>query len=132
MIYKTDYWPLPVLPESGKAPGSKTRASSNVSRPVTFQESLDTEIRRQHGVKLSAHAEKRLRQHQITLSPGDLEKIGRALQMAELKGSKDSLIICGDIAFIANVPNKTVVTALGGRQMTEQVFTNIDSAVIIK
>jgi len=52
--------------------------------------------------------------------------------MAELKGSKDSLIICGDIAFIANVSNKTVVTALGGRQMTEQVFTNIDSAIIIK
>jgi len=121
----------PVLPVVG--PASRNRTAGKVTgRTTSFKESLDREIRRQEGIKLSAHAEKRLRQYNISLAPEDLVKIDRALQTAAAKGARDSLIIYGDIALIASVPNRTVVTAVEGRPAGEQVFTNIDSAVIIK
>ena len=47
------------------------------------------------------------------------------------KGIRDSLVIVDDLAFIVNVPNKTVVTAMDSRETEENVFTNINGAVIM-
>ncbi|MDD4334572.1 MAG: flagellar protein, partial [Desulfotomaculaceae bacterium] len=68
----------------------------------------------------------------IVLAGEDLAKIGRAVSRAEAKGSRNSLIIYGDLALVASIRNKTVVTALDGKSSQEHVFTNIDSAVIVK
>lgn len=62
----------------------------------------------------------------------DLVRIGRAVKQAEAKGARESLIIFGDLALITSVRNKTVVTALDGTSTRDHVFTNIDSAVILK
>jgi flagellar operon protein len=40
-------------------------------------------------------------------------------------------VIVDDLAFIVNVPNKTVVTAMNSRETEENVFTNINGAVIM-
>lgn len=132
MIHKIDNWLPPVPPEGAPANKPGRGAVRPAGGAPSFKEALAREVGQQ-GVKLSAHAEKRLHQQKINLSPGDLQNIGRALNMAAAKGSRDSLILYGDLALVASITNRTVVTALGvSEQNREQVFNNIDSAVIIK
>ncbi|NMB80638.1 MAG: flagellar protein [Ignavibacteria bacterium] len=80
-------------------------------------------------VKFSNHALKRLESRNIQLSETDIEKIQSAVEKAELKGAKDSLVMMDKTAFIVNIPNKTVVTAMDVTGSNENVFTNIDSVV---
>jgi flagellar operon protein len=131
VIRRIDNW-LPPAPPVGAPANKAGRDAVRSASAASFKEMLAREAGQQE-VKLSAHAEKRLHQQKINLSPGDLQNIGRALKMAAAKGSRDSLILYGDLALVASVTNRTVVTALGSsEQNKEQVFTNIDSAVIIK
>jgi flagellar operon protein len=61
------------------------------------------------------------------------EKGGRAAEAARQageRGIKDSLILVDQLAFIVNVPNHTVVTAMDQTENKSNVFTNIDGAVI--
>ncbi|MBD3390407.1 MAG: hypothetical protein GF418_00195 [Chitinivibrionales bacterium] len=85
---------------------------------------------RVRGVKFSAHAQARLKSRNIEMTPEIMGKLDKAMNGAEKKGSKDSLVLLSDLAFIVNVPNRTVVTAMDGESLRENVFTNIDSAVI--
>ena len=80
-------------------------------------------------VKFSNHAMKRLESRNIQLSDSDLGKIQSAVEKAEMKGAKDSLVMMENTAFIVNIPNKTVVTAMEVSGSNENVFTNIDSVV---
>ncbi|MEW6652368.1 MAG: TIGR02530 family flagellar biosynthesis protein [Bacteroidota bacterium] len=80
-------------------------------------------------IKFSNHAMKRLESRNIQLSDVELNKIQDAVSKAESKGSKDSLIMMDKTAFIVNIPNKTVVTAIEVANSSENVFTNIDSVV---
>lgn len=96
-----------------------------------FQNVLQKELNKGQDLKFSAHAEKRLKEREIVLTREELVKIDRAVQKAEAKGGRESLIIYGELALIASIKNKTVVTALDKSSMDGHVFTNIDSAVII-
>lgn len=89
------------------------------------------EVFREQVVRLSQHAELRLRQRGITLQSDQLAKIDSAIDKAAAKGAKESLILLQDMAFIVNVKNRTVVTAMDGKSMKDNVFTQIDSAVIV-
>ncbi len=82
-------------------------------------------------LKFSHHAEVRMQQRGITLRPEQLGQIASAIEQAEAKGAKDSLILYRDIAMIVNVPSRTVVTAMDGKSLAGNVFTQIDSAVVI-
>jgi len=82
-------------------------------------------------LKLSNHAAKRLEQRGIELKTEQMKQIGSALDKAAAKGAKESLILMQDMAFIVNVKNRTVVTAMDSESMRDNVFTQIDSAVII-
>jgi flagellar operon protein len=90
-----------------------------------FQKELDK-------LKFSSHAIKRLESRNIQLSENEINKIQDALEKAESKGAKDSLVMMNDTAFIVNIPNKTVVTALSMEDSSENVFTNIDSVVFAR
>jgi flagellar operon protein len=87
-----------------------------------FQEELQK-------IKFSSHAQKRLETRNIQLNSEEMSRIQNAVEKAESKGSKDSLVMMNDTAFIVNVPNRTVVTALQVGQDNDNVFTNIDSVV---
>ncbi|MFZ5947248.1 MAG: TIGR02530 family flagellar biosynthesis protein [Stygiobacter sp.] len=80
-------------------------------------------------VKFSNHALKRLESRNIQLGENELSKIQDAIEKAEAKGSKDSLVLMDKTAFIVNIPNRTVVTAIEVANSNENVFTNIDSVV---
>lgn len=118
----------PPLPDS-KAGGMVSGAKANED---AFQKALQKELAKSGGLKFSAHAEKRLKERNIVLAGEDLAKINWAVRQAEAKGSRDSLIIYGDLALVTSVRNKTIVTAMDGKSSQEHVFTNIDSAVIVK
>lgn len=83
-------------------------------------------------LKLSAHAEKRLRERNITLNDADMEKISRAVSLAASKGVRNSLVIYHDLALVTSIQNRTVVTALDRHSESGRVFTNIDGAIIVE
>jgi len=80
-------------------------------------------------LKFSSHAIKRLKERKIKLNDDEMMKINSAVERAETKGSKDSLVMMNSTAFIVNIPNKTIVTAMPIDNGTENIFTNIDSVV---
>ncbi|MGE3972986.1 MAG: TIGR02530 family flagellar biosynthesis protein [Bdellovibrionales bacterium] len=82
-------------------------------------------------LKFSNHAVERMFSRGINLKPNDMTRLEGAIQKAEQKGSKDTLVLLGENAFIVNVKNKTVVTAMDQNQMKENVFTNIDSTIVL-
>lgn len=76
----------------------------------------------------SKHANERLVNRNISLSDEQIERLNEAAALAGSKGIKESLVMVDDLAFIVNVKNSTVVTALGDAD--SKVITNIDGAVI--
>jgi flagellar operon protein len=82
-----------------------------------------------HPLVFSKHANERLQSRNIALSQTQLERLASGTKIAGDKGIKDSLVMVDNLAFIVNVPNKTVVTAVNDG--SDKVFTNIDGAVII-
>ncbi len=83
------------------------------------------------GLKFSKHAMGRLADRNIELSDTQLMRLESGTKKAQLKGIRDSLVIVDQLAFIVNVPNQTVVTAMDSTETDENIFTNINGAVII-
>ncbi len=81
-------------------------------------------------LKFSAHAQTRMKSRDINLTKEMMSKLDKAVAGAKEKGSKDTLVLLSNLAFIVNIPNKTVVTAMEGNSIRDNVFTNIDSTVI--
>ena len=96
---------------------------------LVSQEILQSKSNEQ--LKFSKHATVRLADRGIELTDAQLERLNDGAQKAGQKGIRDSLVIVDDLAFIVNVPNKTVVTAMDSRETEENVFTNINGAVIM-
>ncbi|MNO39580.1 hypothetical protein D3C76_297130 [compost metagenome] len=116
-------YPSSVHPSTLQRPA----ASKNpVSPEVSFESVLQKNM-----LKFSNHAAKRLEQRGIELGSRQLDEISSAVDKAAAKGSKESLILMKDMALIVSVANRTVVTAMDGSSMKDNVFTQIDSAVII-
>jgi len=103
---------------------------SSTKNGKNFKEVLD-QINKSDQVIFSKHALQRLEKRNINLSKEDLNQISVAVNKAKDKGVKEALIILRDNAFITSVKNNTVITATTGEDLTENVFTNIDGAVII-
>jgi len=110
-----------------------TGNSGNISNNerLNFSDILNEQLSKQSELKFSKHAEMRLRSRNINLSGTQLERINQAVTKAEGKGVKDSLIIVDDIALVVSVKNKTVVTVNDKNELKNNVFTNIDGAVIL-
>jgi flagellar operon protein len=104
---------------------SLPRAASG--RGAGFADVLDKKI---NELKFSAHAQTRIKSRDIDLSPQVMEKLTNAVDSAQSKGSKNSLVLFSNAAFIVNVPTRTVVTAMDGENIRENIFTNIDSTVL--
>lgn len=118
----------------------KTNNSSNQQQKTnnnqrlqgqSFQDVLAKVNSSKQAVKISKHAQIRLNQRNITLTEADMIKIDEAIQKASEKGIKDALILLDNKAFVANIKNRTIITAATNEQLKENVFTNIDGAVIV-
>lgn len=80
--------------------------------------------------RFSKHALDRLTQRGIDVSGPTLGRLADGIQRAAAKGARNSVVLVDGTAFVASVPNNTVITAVTQDQMRSHVFTNIDSAVI--
>ena len=93
----------------------------------TFSEVLEQKGKE---VKLSSHAAARLKSRNIAWDASRQEKLNTLVDKAAAKGARESLVLMEDVAFIVSVRNRTVITAVDGQSLKENVFTNIDSAII--
>lgn len=117
----------------------KNDAAADAGSHVSFEEVLrktrqSKQAQDQIGIcplKFSKHASMRLEDRNISLSREQNERLESGVRKAGEKGIHDSLVIVDSLAFIVNIPNKTVVTALDKSEADENIFTNIDGAVII-
>lgn len=119
------YFPNPVQPV-----GRPTPSGGQPVKPVgdsPFAKVLE----QTQGVKFSQHAQDRLKARNINFSSDQLQQLEGAVTSVAQKGGKESLVMMGDAALVVSVKNRTVVTAMDRTQMKGNVFTNIDSAVII-
>lgn len=80
----------------------------------------------------------RLQTRNISLGPEDMNRLRDAVDRAEAKGAREALILMSgpsrdqDLAMVVSVKNRTVITAMEGDSMKDSVFTNIDSAVVVR
>jgi flagellar operon protein len=74
----------------------------------------------------------RLQSRNIQLSPDDVSRMNQMADKAAAKGAKQSLFMMGDTAMVVSIKNRVVITAVDSDSMKDNVFTNIDSAAIIK
>lgn len=114
------------LPKESKA------VSSSSDQVTSFSDILRKQFAEEASeLKFSKHATQRLDERNISLSVEQSERLNAGVQKASEKGINDSLVIVDSLAFIVNVPNQTVVTAMDQSESTDNnVFTNIDGAVI--
>lgn len=118
---------IPFIPAGGVERLKSDRAMPlNGIEKNAFNEVLTEEISK---LKFSGHAVKRINGRDIELSEIDMLRLEHAVDKAESKKSKDSLVILDETAFIVNVPNRTIVTLINKNQLNDNVITQIDSAV---
>jgi flagellar operon protein len=125
----TDRISVGQLYPSAIPPGRKPiqgSSSTNIPSGRSFQDILQDNV-----LRFSHHAEVRLQQRGIQLRPEQIAKLDSAVAHLAQKGANDSLIVMNDMALIVNVKSKTVITAMDGTSMKNNVFTQIDSAVVI-
>ncbi|HTU84990.1 MAG TPA: TIGR02530 family flagellar biosynthesis protein [Solirubrobacteraceae bacterium] len=119
--------PGPVSPAQPAAtPAAGTSGAQGTSGP-SFQDLLTQQT---SSLQFSRHALQRLQQRGIQLDQPTLGRLTEGVQRAAGKGSRDSVVFVDGTAYVVSVANKTVITAVGSEHMRQQVFTNIDSAVI--
>lgn len=124
------FTPQPFIQRTGVQPSAASNQSNAAQKSgQTFQQALQQEM---ESVKFSQHALQRLASRKIELDQTQLQKLQQAVGKAAQKGARESLVLMQpDLAFVVSVRNRTVITAVDGDSMKENVFTNIDSAVIV-
>jgi flagellar operon protein len=123
------FFPNPVQVPVSRTPSTQ-KPSVVTGNDTPFAKVLDGKLP-SRGVTFSQHAQDRLKSRGISLSSDDMQKLEGAVDSVAQKGGKDSLVLVGDAALVVSVKNRTVVTALDRNAMQGNVFTNIDSAVIV-
>lgn len=128
MIDNRIYHSQPVMIPVPKT--SSHGVSNSTTNTIPFQQVLSQTI---DNVKFSQHALQRLQTRNIKLGQSDLVKLNDAVDKAAQKGAKESLVFMSnqDLALVVSVKNKTVITAMDRASSQDNVFTNIDSAVIV-
>jgi flagellar operon protein len=111
---------------AGDATDAARRAGATPQGP-SFADTLAHAGEQLH---FSKHALARVERRGIDLDPSTLGRLSQGVQRAASKGSRDSLVLVDGNAFVVSVSNRTVITAVGSQHMKDNVFTNIDSAVI--
>jgi len=98
---------------------------------VEFKNALNQALTSDASVKFSAHARARLHSRGVELTDDKVQAISDAIDKAEAKGARESLILADEAAYVVSVKNRTVITAFDRDNLRDGVFTAIDSAVIL-
>ncbi|MGP0102131.1 MAG: TIGR02530 family flagellar biosynthesis protein [Solirubrobacteraceae bacterium] len=122
----------PVAPAGGAgAAGGAAKTPAGTPAGPSFADTLAQAGASEGGdLSFSKHALARVERRGIELDQSTLGRLSQGVQRAASKGSRDSLVLVDGTAFVVSVSNRTVITAVGSEHMKDNVFTNIDSAVI--
>jgi flagellar operon protein len=132
-----------LIPNVTKLPSKQNVESANklgVGETSEFKNLLDTTIENSEqssnessakGLKLSTHALRRLQERNLTIDKEEYTKLQNAFDKLKTKGGQDSLVITGKAAYIVDVPKSTIVTAIDKDSIGENVFTKIDSTILM-
>lgn len=101
------------------------------TEPASFKEMFSRELATSRNLSFSKHAHERMFSRGIELSSERINQIADAVDKAQTKGSKETLILADEAAFIVAVNDRTVVTVFDRDNLREGVVTSIDSAVIL-
>lgn len=118
---------------TGQYINSRTASDKNVKDThISFTQALDNAKSLQSSeVTFSKHASERLKTRNISLTDNQLNRLNEGARKAQNKGITESLVLLDDLAFIVNTKNNTVITAMNSNSQEENVYTNIDGAVIM-
>ena len=109
---------------------NKTNSAQTTDEGMSFGDILAQKSGTATEVKFSKHATSRLNTRNIELTDDQLSRLNEGTYKASMKGIKDSLVMVDQLSFIVNVPSNTVVTAMDNTEAKDNIFTNIDGAVI--
>ncbi|QGT99171.1 hypothetical protein SYNTR_0578 [Candidatus Syntrophocurvum alkaliphilum] len=129
MVNNKIFFPQKPVQPIGTDKTKKDIDNKKTEPKTSFNDILQKKIEGE--LKISNHAQQRLQSRNIELTENDMNKIEEAVVKAREKGSKDSLVLMDDLAFVVSIKNNTIITAVDGTNLKENVFTNIDSAVIV-
>ena len=129
---KIDGMKPPFVPIGGFEGISSRKPLMPTDRTSQFHDMLVEKLEEEQGIKFSSHARARMESRNIPMSAENMMKLSDAMDRARDKGARESLILMQDAAFVVNVNNRTVITAMDDAKLRENVFTNIDSAVIVR
>jgi len=121
----------PIRPGKKIKQGSQNKRLEKKKAEKSFKEILNRQLDNKKGVKFSKHAQNRIMSRKIDLSEKELKQLKSGINKARDKGARDSLIMVNEVAYVVSVENDTVITAIDGQNVKENVFTNIDSAVFM-
>jgi len=126
-----------LIPNVSKLPEQKKVDVSNKLEPgkqSEFNKILEEQFAPkspEHGIKISTHAAKRLQERNLSMDNDEYFKLKGAIDKLKTKGGQDSLVITPKAAYIVDVNNNTIVTAIDKDNMAENVFTKIDSTLVV-
>ncbi len=123
--------PIHVRDAQGVALPKPTPARTNAFTGGGFSSALRDAMATPANITFSGHALQRLESRGITLDTAQQQALSGALDEAAAKGARDVVLLMERTAFVANVPNRTVITAVDVRDGENAVFTNVDSVVVI-
>lgn len=83
------------------------------------------------GLDVSTHAAKRLQERSIDFNGDEFMKVKDAMAKLKAKGGKQSLVVTDKAAYIVDIKNNKLVTAVDKGSMNENVFTKIDSTMFV-
>jgi flagellar operon protein len=135
-----------LIPNVTKLPSQKTVDTANKLNPgetsefknlldttleESSQESLSTSTPAPKGLNLSVHAMRRLQERNLNIDKEEYAKLQTAMDRLKVKGGQDSLVITNKAAYILDVAKNTIVTAIDKDNIAENVFTKIDSTILM-
>lgn len=115
-------------PVPTQVPGQGQK-NQGVNKTGSFADILREKLNEEQDIKISRHARMRMEMRNVNLTEDQHRKLVNAVNKADEKGVRDTLVVMDKMAFVVNVKNRTVITAVNSSEMKENVFTNIDGAV---
>ncbi len=110
---------------------SKGNEKNNTSK-ISFQDTLNKAQKKDNKqFVISNHAAERLKNRNISFNEADMNKINDGINKANEKGANDCLILYKDVALVTSIKNRTIITAVDSKSSKDNVFTNIDSVVLL-
>ncbi|NLY17664.1 MAG: flagellar biosynthesis protein [Clostridiaceae bacterium] len=125
MIYGKRPITGPIAPQTP----AKVHKRQDLHKADGFAEILKDKLNEGRDITISKHARLRMEMRNVNLTEAQRKKLANAVDKADAKGVRDTLVVMDKMAFVVNVRNRTLITAVNSGELKENVFTNIDGAV---